>query len=74
MRFEFQPLLLPLPPLSDETAVLLLDCFQEFIHAFESHYFDQIRRFYQNQRRDGSASDLTTGQLDLFENPDDIPF
>jgi hypothetical protein len=60
-----------LPPLSDASAVEILEFLHELIYRFEACYFGQIRRFYDQQ-------------LDLFDNaqpaasapnPDeDVPF
>lgn len=53
---------LELPPLSDETAALLLDFLQQLATAFENQYVSQLRRYYQPQ---GPYT------LDLFEDTDD---
>jgi hypothetical protein len=57
-----------LPPLSDSSAVEILEFLHELVFRFEARYFGQIRRFYAQQR-------------DLFANPpqppspdDDVPF
>ena len=42
------PLILPDPPeLSDEGAAQCLDFLYEFTLAFEKHYADQLRRYYE---------------------------
>jgi hypothetical protein len=42
------PLVLPEPPeLSDEGAAQCLDFLYELTVAFEKHYADQLRRYYQ---------------------------
>ena len=45
-----------LPPLSDSSAVEILEFLHELIYRFEASYFGQIRRFYDQQ-------------LDLFDKP-----
>ncbi len=39
-----------LPPLSDSSAVEILDFLHELVLLFEAHYGDQIHRFYDQQR------------------------
>lgn len=39
-----------LPPLSDSSAVEILDFLHELIFRFEAHYGAQIHRFYDQQR------------------------
>jgi hypothetical protein len=39
-----------LPPLSDSSAVEILDFLHELIFRFEAHYGAQIHRSYQQQR------------------------
>jgi len=39
-----------LPPLSDSSAVEILDFLHELIFRFEAHYSAQIHRFYDQQR------------------------
>ena len=42
------PLVLPVPPeLSDEGAAQCLNFLYEFTVAFEKHYADQLRRYYE---------------------------
>ena len=43
---------IPLPPLSDEAAVEILDFLQAFILSFETRYGDQIRRYYDDRSYD----------------------
>ena len=52
------------PCLSDEGAGETLEFLYELINAFENHYADQLRRYYQEQHLDRS-------QPDLFEEFDD---
>lgn len=40
---------LKLPPLSDDAVIEILDFLYEIINRFESHYFDQIHRYYHQQ-------------------------
>jgi len=39
-----------LPPLSDSSAVEILDFLHELVFRFEAHYSGQIHRFYNQQR------------------------
>ena len=39
-----------LPPLSDTSAVEILDFLHELVFRFEAHYGAQIHRFYNQQR------------------------
>ena len=39
-----------LPPLSDTSAVQILDFLHELVFRFEAHYGGQIHRFYEQQR------------------------
>ncbi|MCC6294013.1 MAG: hypothetical protein IT164_15285 [Bryobacterales bacterium] len=43
---------LPLPQLSDEAAVEILEFIYEILHTFESHYCFQIRRYYEDRSRE----------------------
>ena len=42
---------IPLRPLSDETAVEILDFLQVFTNDFENRYGNQIRRYYDERSR-----------------------
>ena len=44
-----RPLRIAPPPLSDQAAVDLLEFLQDLVASFESHYFDQIHRFYEEK-------------------------
>ena len=49
---EYDPLSAPpLPPLTDEAAVQILDFLHEVLDRFESRYGDQIRRYYEDRSR-----------------------
>ena len=63
---NLQSLLFVDPPvLSDETASEMLDFLYELTTAFENHYADQLRRYYQEGDR---------SQPDLFEDfNDELP-
>ena len=41
----------PLPPLSDEAVVEILDFLHEVLTVFESRYGDQIHRYYDERSR-----------------------
>lgn len=64
------PLEISLPTLSDESAVELSEFLQEFILLFESHYFGQIHRFYQQRSQDN----LVQPDANPLPAPDDPPF
>jgi hypothetical protein len=62
------PLVLPEPPeLSDEGAAQCLDFLYELTVAFEKHYGDQLRRYYEP---------AVSAHPDLFEDleEDPLPF
>jgi hypothetical protein len=40
-------LIIKAPKLNDETVVNLQTFFYDLIHAFESHYHHQLKRYYQ---------------------------
>ena len=40
------------PELPDEAVVALNDCLEDFLTAFQNHYFDQMHRWYHDQRPD----------------------
>ena len=42
---------IPLPSISDEAAVEILDFLQVFTNDFENRYGDQIRRYYDERSR-----------------------
>ena len=41
----------PLPALTDEAAVQILDFIHDVLDRFESRYADQIRRYYDDRSR-----------------------
>lgn len=51
MRHYPEPPAVPLPTLSDEAAVEILDFLQDVLTVFESHYGAQIRRYYDERSR-----------------------
>ncbi len=50
------------PELSDQTASEILDFLYQLSTAFENHYADQLRRYYQSLETDPSQ------QQNLFDN------
>jgi len=38
------------PPLSDETVVSIHNALENYLHLFENHHANQIRRYYDQQR------------------------
>ena len=49
MKIDAMPVVINLPPLSDEAAVAVYDVLNKFVLLIESHYFAQIHRYYQDQ-------------------------
>jgi len=60
------------PALSDEAAVQIHGFLERMINLFESCYFDQIQRFYQ--QRDEDAMNQHDDHLSCDWNWDDPPF
>ena len=58
---------LHLPVLDDATAVMIYNFLCELVDRFDTHYGEQIRRFYSQQQRANSRSPPTN-------TPDDSPF
>lgn len=58
---------LPLPALDDATAVTIYNFLCELVDRFDSHYGEQIYRFYSQQLRANSRSPP-------INTPDDAPF
>ena len=40
------------PPLSDEAAAQILAFLQQWVEQFESHYYGQLRRYYDDSTPD----------------------
>ena len=55
---------IPLPPLSDEAAVQILDFLEAMFQIVETRYADQIHRYYQNNNV--IRSDPSTGDDEPF--------
>ena len=68
MPADTLPLDIALPPISDEAAAELLDFFQDFLLAFESHYAGQILRHYRSLSYENVRNPKPPGP------PDDPPF
>jgi hypothetical protein len=68
MRPYPEPPAVPLPALSDEAAVEILDFLQDVLTIFESHYGTQIRRYYEDHSRHNII------QFDLNLPTKDPPF
>jgi hypothetical protein len=51
MREHDSPCEPPLPPLSDEAVVEILDFIHGVLTVFESRYSEQLRRFYDDRSR-----------------------
>ena len=49
MAHRTRPLRIAPPPLSDQAAVDLLEILHDLVAGFESHYFAQIHRFYDQR-------------------------
>ena len=59
---------IPLPQLSDEAVVEILDFLQVFTTDFENRYSGQIHRYYEDRSRHNIVQDNSG------ENIDDPPF
>ena len=59
---------IPLPMLSDEAAVEILNFLEVTFQIFETHYANQIYRYYD------SISQHNIVQCKPYENTDDPPF
>ncbi len=59
---------IPLPELSDEAVVEILDFLQVFTTDFENRYFGQIHRYYEDRSRHNIVQD------NLNVATDDPPF
>ena len=68
MRYDSSPSTLVLPPLSDKATVEILDFLHELLDLFESHYGDQIHRYYD----DRSQHNIVQSEPNL--PTDDPPF
>jgi hypothetical protein len=68
MSTHYPPAEIPWPELPDEAAVALQTTLQDFVMRFESHYFAQIHRYYDDHSRDNLI------QPDLFRPTDHEPF
>ena len=49
MAHRTRPFRIAPPPLSDQAAVALLEFLHDLVAGFESHYFAQIHRFYEER-------------------------
>jgi hypothetical protein len=49
MRPDSCPVVICLPPISDEAVVEIKDFLYDFIELFEAHYGAQIHRFYEDR-------------------------
>ena len=47
----------PLPPLSDEAAVTVLEFLQRFTECFESQYYGEIHRYYEERSQTNRKTD-----------------
>lgn len=52
MRPDHDPRVLLATPISDEAAAQLVDILRELTDLLESHYYAQIRRYYQSDHDD----------------------
>jgi len=55
---------IPLPSISDEAAVEILDFLQVFMTDFENRYGDQIRRYYDDRSRHNIVQTNSSGDKD----------
>lgn len=47
----------PMPPLSDEAAVMVLEFLQRFTECFESQYYGEIHRYYEERSQANMKTD-----------------
>ena len=72
-----EPLVLRLPPLSDELAVRMYELVQLFLEQYEERYQDQIQRFYcegDREQRELRAQMLFERAQHSLPLEDDKPF
>ena len=69
MKRHTRSLHIALPPLSDEAAVVILEFLHEAVQCFESRYYTQIRRHYDERCR----RNLRRHEAPLVDS-DDVPF
>ena len=62
----------PTPPLSDEAAVYLHDALHNYLDLFERHYWEQIRRYFNDRSQLDMMSPASKTPKD--RDPDDEPF
>ena len=55
----------PLPPLSDEAAVTVLEFLQRFTECFESQYYGEIHRYYEER----SQANMKTADPPSADDP-----
>jgi hypothetical protein len=55
---------IPLPQLSDEAVVEILDFLQVFTTDFENRYFGQIHRYYEDRSRHNIVQDNPCVNID----------
>jgi hypothetical protein len=62
------------PELSDQTASEILDFLYQLSTAFENHYADQLRRYYQSLETDPSQQQnlFDNGNQESEQSPQDI--
>lgn len=68
MPHHTRPIRIALPPLSDQAAADILEFLHSAVECFESRYFDQVRRYY-NERAERKMCDADPPPWD-----DDVPF
>lgn len=61
----------PTPPLSDEAVIHIHNALENYLHWFENHHVEQIRRYYDGQRPQHHTPTVPD-QRDI--DPSDEPF
>ena len=55
----------PMPPLSDEAAVMVLEFLHHFTECFESQYYGEIHRYYEER----SQANMKTADPPSADDP-----
>ena len=70
MRPDSYPVMIRLPPISDEAVVEIHDFLYDFVDLIEAHYAVQIHRFYE----DRCFHNLVQPDPEMSLHDDDPPF
>jgi len=62
------------PPLSDEVVIHLHNALENYLHLFENHYANQIRRYYDERRPQYRTHRPPEPQTAANSDPNNEPF